>query len=33
MEWSAMPVLIGLAGAYAAVMVGVDLYRSRRQAR
>lgn len=29
MEWGAMPVSIGLAGAYAAVMVGLDHFRTR----
>ena len=32
MEWGAMPVSIGLAGVYAAVMVAWDVYRSRPQA-
>lgn len=31
MEWGAMPVSIGLAGAYAAVMVGWDHYRTRQR--
>jgi hypothetical protein len=31
MEWGAMPVSIGLAGAYAAVMVGLDHFRTRQR--
>lgn len=31
MEWGAAPVSIGLAGAYAAIMVGLDHYRTRQR--